>query len=356
MEKEKNIQELENKIGMMQQSLETYQSDMSATLRELLDTSNQMITQIMGMLSNISTLNTKIEELKLKEDNLKYELLDPRIHNNFFFPNILSREETIKKIIKEGKSMARFGDGEFSLISEVARQKFQRSDPKLAERLREVLGSEHPKLLVCIADNYGNLDKYEDTAAIGIREYMQEPGVRESHMNLLNPGKVYYDAYVSRPYVIYKDWRTDKPKKRFDNLKKIWENRNVIIVEGAQTRMGVGNDLLSGAREIKRILAPAVNSFERYDDILKVSLEYAEENVLFLIAMGPSAGVLAYDLTLSGSQALDIGHLDLEYEWFLAGKGTRVPVPYKYINEINGGECVEEIEDPEYESQIVAVI
>ena len=50
--------------------------------------------------------------------------------------------------------------------------------------------------------------------------------------------------------------------------------------------------------------------------------------------MGPTATVLAYDLSRAGYQAIDIGHLDLEYEWFLRGEGVRVEVPGKYNNEL----------------------
>lgn len=49
-----------------------------------------------------------------------------------------------------------------------------------------------------------------------------------------------------------------------------------------------------------------------------------------------------------------VGHIDLEYEWFLAGKGVRTPVPNKYNNEIAGGDAVGEVDDPIYRSQIIA--
>ena len=47
---------------------------------------------------------------------------------------------------------------------------------------------------------------------------------------------------------MYKDNLTDAPRKRFDTLKKIWENKNIIIVEGSQTRLGVGNDLFANTK------------------------------------------------------------------------------------------------------------
>ena len=75
---------------------------------------------------------------------------------------------------------------------------------------------------------------------------------------------------------------------------------------------------------------------------------------LFLLAIGPSSGVLAFDLALKNFQAIDVGHIDLEYEWFLAGKGIRVPVPHKYNNEISGGDVVNEFHDLVYDSQMIA--
>lgn len=143
-------------------------------------------------------------------------------------------------------------------------------------------------------------------------------------------------------------------KIRFQNWKKVWDGRNVIIVEGAESKVGVQNDLFDNVASLHRILAPAINSYDRYNDILQCALNNAKDNDLFLIALGPSAGVLVYDLIIAGYQAIDLGHLDLEYEWFLRGKGERVPVPYKYNNEFPGDERACSISDDLYESQIIA--
>lgn len=148
---------------------------------------------------------------------------------------------------------------------------------------------------------------------------------------------------------------TDAPRKRFQNLQRIWADRDIIFVEGALTRLGVGNDLFANAASIRRIEGPPVNSWDKYEEILAAALRVADADSLFLIALGPSAGVLAYDLYRAGYQALDIGHLDLEYEWFLRGKGGRCPVEHKYNNELTGGDQVADIYDEEYLRQIVYV-
>lgn len=357
-ELEKRILYLEDKILEMQRTNLSYVKEKDAifqAIRDLSDISNQVMAHISKIIGDQTTLDLNQNITNAKCDNLRYELLDPRIRDgDIYFPVIRSAEETVEEIIKNRKSMARFGDGEFSQIVKLVRSKFQKLDDKLALRLEEVLHSHHPDMLIAIADNYGTLQHYTESAANAIRFYMVGGETRKQHMELLEHDRIYYDAYVSRPYVMYQDNMTDAPGKRFEHLKKIWDNRKLMIVEGAQTRMGVGNDLLDNAKDIKRILAPATSSFDRYDDILKAALEHAEGDTLFLIAMGPSAGVLAYDLTVEGYQALDIGHLDLEYEWFLAGKGERTSVPYKYNYEVKGVDVVEELQDPVYEGQIVA--
>lgn len=359
------LEELENRILFLEKKVLELQKEnlsyvkerasMTQALHDMYQINSQVMEQISKIVQDQRILDVNQNITKVRCDNLRYELLDPLLkREEYFFPIIRSREETIEEIIQNKKSMARFGDGEFSQIAKIGRQKFQHLDEKLAVRLEEVLHSHHPQMLIAIANNYGSLQDFTDFAAQAIRFYMVGGDTRKQHMELLEHDRVYYDAYVSRPYVMYKDNLTDAPKKRFEHLKEIWKERKVIVVEGAQTRMGVGNDLLAGAKEVKRILAPATSSFDRYDDILKASLEHAQKDTLFLVAMGPSAGVLAYDLTVEGYQALDIGHLDLEYEWFLAGKGERVKVPYKYNNEVQGDDNAEELHDPVYESQIVA--
>lgn len=288
-------------------------------------------------------------------NNLKYELMDPnRGTAPFFYPDFRSNEETLRLITEEGKSLARFGDGEFSIAFRIPRQKFQRTDERLAGRIWEVLNADgSDNLLIAIANQYGSLDRFNGQTAQRIRMYMTEE-TRRQHEQIIPLNRIYSDAYITRPYVLYKDMFTDGPRKRFEALGQIWNDKNICIVEGAQTRLGVGNDLFKDARDIKRIIAPPVSSFDRYDDIYQECLDRKDSVDLFLLAIGPSSGVLAYDLALQSCQAVDVGHMDLEYEWFLAGKGTRIPVPFKYNNELDGGDKVEELHDSVYDSQIIA--
>lgn len=313
---------------------------------EQLESKLVMMDKTVGQLSvNQYAMNNSI-------DNLKYELLcqEEKPKN----PIVESGDKAIDLILDQGKSMCRLGDGEFAVIAGVNRQKFQRADSRLGERLREILKTKDENVLVCIADTYGDLSKYNTDCKYNIRAYMTEE-VRKQHYDLLDFQKIYYDTYVTRPYASYVDNNTDAPKKRFDKLRTIWQNKKLLIIEGEKTRMGIGNDLFDNATDIVRILGPAEHAFDKYDELLTEALKQDRDR-LVLIAMGATATVLAYDLSKAGFQALDIGHIDMEYEWMLAGTGKKVEVRHKYNNEVPGGDKVEEINDPVYESQIVARI
>lgn len=75
-----------------------------------------------------------------------------------------------------------------------------------------------------------------------------------------------------------------------------------------------------------------------------------------MIALGMTATVLAYDLAKAGLWAIDIGHIDVEYEWFLRGATEKIALNGKFVNEAPGGREVAELNDPVYESQIIMEI
>ena len=53
-----------------------------------------------------------------------------------------------------------------------------------------------------------------------------------------------------------------------------------------------------------------------------------------MIVLGPVATLMAYDLAMENYWAIDIGQLDVEYEWFLRGVEDRCDIPYKTVSEV----------------------
>ncbi len=305
----------------------------------------------------LDDLNRKIRVLENNlqwfQQNYVYEVVSQLENREIVLPVIHTIEETIEKIICEKCSLSRYGDGEFEIILGHAKDIYQSNHEKLAERLKEILKSSLQKHIVALADDYGEMRGLRSENKNTIRRYMTEEK-RSEHYSLLDMDKDYYNAYISRPYVIYPHNEVGKASKRFKSLQRIWDKQNVLFVEGDKTRMGVGNDLFRNAEKIERIIAPNENAFDVYDKILNAALKYGKDR-LILIALGPTATVLAYDLAEMGYWALDIGHLDLEYEWFLKGKGYSY-VPHKYNNEALGDTKVQDIYDEYYEETIIETI
>lgn len=295
------------------------------------------------------------ERIKPFYDNVYYEVNAHELKYKGELPNIISNEITIDMIVNEHKSLSRFGDGEFEIILGRNRAKFQSYDDGLKDRLLEVLNSNDERLLIAIADNYGSLVDYTEEAATSIRYYLSN-GVRQEHMMLLDMHRNYHNAYLSRPYIIYRN--KEKMLDIFNKLRKIWECQNVLIVEGENTRFGVGNDLLDNATSVERILTLDRNCFNVYENLLRRVRE-AGKNRLILISLGPVATIMAYDLALTGYWAIDIGQLDVEYEWFLRKTQKRCNIPYKTVSEVVQNNGIEESLTTEalmqYKNEIVGV-
>lgn len=336
--------------------LKQEKEQLEAQVNGLCQSLSQLISYCQGLSQNFEETKKNIAtSLRIQDmglENIRYELGDPNVETeSVFYPQFYDVEDTINMIVIDHCSIARFGDGEFAIMAGHNRQKFQKYDANLAYRLREILDTKDEHFLIAIADNYGSLEKYSRAGKSGIRNYMVAD-VRKEHRRFLDLQRIYHNAYISRPCVLFADCETDEPMKRFNRLKTIWQNRDVVVVEGSLTRLGVGNDLFANVRGIRRILCPSENAYEKYDAILSSALQNGTDETLYLIALGPMAGVLAYDLYKNSRQAVDIGHIDLEYEWYLRG-GKRCEVPGKYNNELVGGELVAEIMDEQYQSEII---
>lgn len=289
-------------------------------------------------------------------ENLDYEIYAETEAVRNQCPKIMDVDRTVELLLKNKKCLARFGDGEFEIMCGRNRARFQDTDKELGERLKEALHSQNDNLLVAIANNYGNLSQYTDMAAQDIRSYMSR-SVRQQHMELLDIGREYGDAYISRPYIIYRDKK--KADERFKNIKKIWNEQDVLIVEGEYIRFGVGNNLLDNTMSVSRVIAPNQNAFSRYDEIV-ANVRIHGRDKLILAILGSTATVMAYDLSKENYWIIDIGQLDVEYEWYLRGVEERCNIPYKCVSEVmQYGEIVtDNTEDyiKKYKAEIVTAI
>lgn len=252
----------------------------------------------------------KHDTLETMLDNLKYEIADQI--KDIRLPKVVKAKETIKTLYSTRKSMARFGDGEFNLI-EGRDIGFQKASPEIASRLAEVLKSDDENILIGIPDVFGSLDAYCQHVRSYWREFL--PQNRNRIYNLLNLNKTYYDACFTGYAIQAAETNEECLEEYYAEMRKIWDNRDVVIIKGEGTETYV-NDIYDNAKSVKYIYAPKAHAFEHYDDILE-SAKKESKDCLFIIVLGPTATILAYDLAKLGFQALDMGHLAKDYDWFM---------------------------------------
>ena len=269
------------------------------------------------------------------------------------YKKVMNSVETLNYIYEKRLSVSRYGDGELAIMRKYSIG-FQKYNPTLSQRLKEIANERNEHVLVCIPYPLVNCDDLKHKS----QQFWKHEGYSKYHLwiKYFHNQKILGDTQISRFYIDFKDGNKNAGQI-LPLWFKIWENRNILIVEGKDTRLGVGNDLLKKARSVRRIIAPSLNAFEKYEVILDTILQNAEKDDLILLALGPTATVLAVDLSKQGLQAIDMGHIDIEYEWFLMNAQDKVKIANKAVNEAPGGLKVEAAVNNEiYNNQIIGEI
>ena len=292
------------------------------------------------------------------ENNLGYESESPWLE----VPDVMTSEETLKELINSDKSLARYGDAEFCIASG-GFVTYQDHNPVLQQKLIQVLKQPINDCLVCVPRAFGQLSMFNNAAREFWRWFMRSHRdeinkllceFKFKNRDALVPCPQLGDAFVSRPYMDYVNKRTSE--KVFLLWKKLFSGKSLLIVEGRYSRLGVGNDLFGTAVSIRRIWCPALNAFSKYEEIRKAVSLIVRKDEMVLIALGPTATVLAYDLASVGIRALDVGHIDVEYLWMKMKTTKKVPIKGRYVNECNKGWEMVKVAGEETRLGVVKVI
>lgn len=265
-----------------------------------------------------------------------------------------SDEETIEMVINNRKSISRYGDGEIRWMAGITLDSFQSYSENLAKDLKKSFNS--PNVNILIGLPYAMF--YPKKCNLFARMYWKIILANNFELlnKLLDPNRIYMNASITRPYIDYTDKAT--AEKTFGLVKKIWENKDILILEGEMSKLGIGNDLFNNAKSINRIICPSINAYEKKNEIKQFVLENISKDIMILGALGPTASILAAELAEVGYQFIDIGHIDLEYMWYLKGAIIKEPIPGKYVNECKNKEILKNLynDDPMYTSSIIAKI
>lgn len=222
-------------------------------------------------------------------------------------PVVLDEYETIRRVRDERLSLARYGDGEIKLCRG-ADCKPQDHDHEIAKRLRNILISDAAHTLVAVPNIWSGVVPAAKTIWRAYRE--------GANAQFYKPGKVYGSSFVSRP--------DSAPHINTDSywglMRSIWVGRDVVFLTGAKKgRQFLHTGMLSNARNLAVVHGPQHNAWGHYRDLMERVRSKVEGLVdpLVILALGPTATVMAYHLGKEGIQALDLGHAGVFYRNWL---------------------------------------
>lgn len=248
----------------------------------------------------------------------KHKILKNRIR-------VYSVDETIEELLTTNKSLVRFGDSDIALLrgkSEARQQAYQ----TLSDDLKRILRYEYDELMVAIPDIFNGVEQYHQKGKKFWKDQLLI--TRKIYEKECNLDRVYGNAFVTRCYYLYKN--KDHTDKYFQKFQQLWQGKDVVMVEGETSHFGVGNDLFDTAASIERIIGPSKNAYVKIAEIEKICKRYPKDR-LFLVSLGAAAKPLAEKLFLNGYRVIDVGNLDMEYEWFLAETLEKLPIPKQKI-------------------------
>lgn len=273
-----------------------------------------------------------ISKFKCKLGVLKHMIISKKLCAKYQNPIVMSDYETVKYIKRNKCSVSRYGDGELNLMIGESIN-FQQASKDIKEDLISIVNSKNEKLLVCAPNIFYKkkelLDFFSTKSYQWICWYFKR---RKGYWNYFFGGKQWGDTNLSRFYM-------DRVGKRdatkyIEKLKQIWDKENVVFIEGEKSKLGVGNDLFNNANSVKRIIGPSRQAYDKKQEIIDFVKDNVNKDSLLILALGPTATILASDLCKEGYWAIDLGHVDIEYEWYKMGATSKVSIASKDTAEV----------------------
>lgn len=238
------------------------------------------------------------------------------------YPTVVTEMDTLHLVL-QGRSIARYGDGEFKMAAGHTGIKSQMADPQLTLRLRSILQYSGeclvgiPNIKQCVAEN-PNPDKVEFW-------------LKHRHFHrLLNPKTEYVSSFITRPDSA--PWiDTDE---YWSALESLWKGQDITLVRGSGKSFTQERLIEWGARSVTEIIPRVAengrqqHAWAQYDELL----ERIGRPSRAIICLGPTATVLAVDLCRKGVHAIDAGHLGMFAKKHYAGEPLFVTEDEKAVD------------------------
>lgn len=201
------------------------------------------------------------------------------------YPTVLDELATMR-LVAEGRSLARYGDGEFALCAarSIPCQSFSLT---LQLRLLDLL-KESGDCLIGIPNLHSPTPK---------TEFWQ----RQASASRFLAARRYVSAFITRPDSA--PW-IDTPEY-WTLLESLWIGQDVTLVRGSGASLTKAD--LVGARQVREVFVPRRHAWLVYASLLA----RIGTPTRALLCVGPTATVLAADLAMKGVHAIDLGHVGM---------------------------------------------
>lgn len=208
------------------------------------------------------------------------------------YPSVVDEFETLDLVTK-GRSIARYGDGEFNLVrgGNCVSQKLV---PGVRAELERILRWKNPQLLVAIP----RLDARSPKNA----NWLKLSTAYEPH---LNHAKTYHSAFITRPDSA--PWIGTE--EYFDKVESLWAKRDITMVYGSKRSLSAEFPAMKLAKSITVVETPYSGAYDVIDRIV-VDIKRAR-NRRVLLMCGPTATCIAARLSEMDYHAIDLGHIGM---------------------------------------------
>lgn len=212
--------------------------------------------------------------------------------NDKWYPDVIDEFETLDLVLA-GKSIARYGDGEFNLVRG-GNCVSQRSVPAIRAELTAILQWSRPNLLVAVP----RIDERSPKNVNWVKCC--------SHYGAyLNPRMKYYSAFITRPdsapWISSKDY--------FDKVESLWAGKDITMVYGSQRSLSKEFPAMLSAKSIAVVECDYAHTYPKISNIERSIWDAG--NKIVLLMCGPTATCLASRLAQKDYHAIDLGHIGM---------------------------------------------
>lgn len=207
-------------------------------------------------------------------------------------------EQELIKILKEGKSFIRFGDGEVHLMKGQSLP-WQKYEKDLERGMRKII-QEYNKNSPYIV----GIPKFTNLTNKKLRE--------DGKLNVWLPAKVMFKLIFPKnvlygdPHVFYYDGFFEK------YMEEYFLDKHIILGTNIDNITSIKNNTKVPFKNISFVVTPKTNAYSNYKEIYKnienilASLPEKESPVILMCA-GPASKVLVYEFSKKGVPSYDIG-------------------------------------------------